>query len=582
MSEYIKIGDKEILVSLDWEEKEGKSKRVLYNEIKKEAKESGKRFGYISDFKKINDSDKKGTCQYLLFPQGDDNVILGSAIISSIFKDSIYIKRIDSDNIEETRYWVCAVDNEGLVYEDGDRIISDEDELELFIDEMTSLYEMKVVSYEEDFSFLDIELDVKLENEFLDSYLDSHNYTIKELVKENTLNQKYLMSTLGGLTVFVAGFLTFYENEEYNAFENGYFDDQLSPLSKDLKKYQKANKKRGKKATYTQAEFSELGKKYFRDYYESTFFSNKEIVGNILYLDKILEPFAAEWSLEKMAFQKNEFLLMYDRIPNSIGVFKDLDLHISRISSENNVINITPVALVKAGNTRVYKVTFGDNLKEKIFMARKLEEDSKVSKADIIKKLEEDAKKIKSKIFAISSNIKELNIFQKIFTNDVLIAYDDVEVMLNNITKIYKNINTEINKKEKGIKIEKSKLIGSDLKYIELSQRDNLFKWSYPSKGIIFPSVKLTKSDFSILKNYAKSYKVEMSSLEEVSEGIFYMEDALELIDKPYIQIKKIEVLKGKESWGITSEVFQGIYEYNIKDEKKETKKKVKRNKKNQ
>jgi hypothetical protein len=314
MSEYIKIGNKQLLVSLEWEEKEGKSKRQILAEIKKEAKESTNRFGYVSEFKKSEESgSNKGTCQYLLFPYAKNDVVLGSAIISDLFKDSIFVKKIDTDNIDEVQYWVCAVDNEGLVYDEGDRLITDEDELELFIEDMISLYEMKVVGFSEDFSFLDIDLDVELEDEFLDTYLDSQSYKIKEIVKERSVTQKNITRAALGVTGTIGLFLAFYENDMYQEFENDMFLDMLPSMEKELKKYKKINKVSRNKKVYSHNDYINLGKKNFSDYYNSTFFDNKEVIGNLLYLDNILNPFEMEWEFSKMIFKNNEFLIMYNK-----------------------------------------------------------------------------------------------------------------------------------------------------------------------------------------------------------------------------------------------------------------------------
>jgi len=566
MAEYISVGDKQLLISLQWKEKEGRSKRSILNEIKKEAKESHNRFGYISDFKKISIEDKTGSCQYLLMPSSNDSILLGSAIISSVFTDSVFIKKIDSDNLEDSRFWVCAIDIEGLIYEEGDKIIESGEELEVFVTEMKSLYELKIVGCESDLNFLDITLDIKLDEDFLNSYLDSKEYTIKELIKEKTVNKKYIIGTIGTVAIIVGTFLAFYEDQKFNDFENGVFSQDITPLSKNLNQFKKENNKKGRKVIYTQKQYSNIGKKMFRDYYESSFFDNKDIINNITYLDTILEPFAMEWKLSKMAFEKNEFLIIYDRVPNSTGVFKDLDLYIDKVSQSNKIISISPVALVSSGNRRVYKVSFGDNIKEKTYIARKLAESSQISKDKIVADLEKDAISIQNDINSTTMNIKDLNILERLFSDEVLIAHDNVLTKISKLRKIYKSINEEIKKEDEEVEINANTYSGSELKYIEISQRDNLFQWSYPGKFNNFPNLKLTKSNEN-LKDFAQSYKVQIASIEDVSAEIIYMEDALNLINKPYIQIKNVEIAMDTNKWSITSEVYEGIYEYNIADE---------------
>ena len=184
MSEYIKIGDKDIIVGLEWSDLDGKSKRQVAADIKKEAKETNNYYGYFSEL-------KNKTSQYVLFPNSNEGVVVGSAIIADVFKDTVFIKKIETGNINTTKYWVCAVDNDGLIFEDGDRIFNDEEELELFINDMVSLYEMKVVSFTNSFDFSNIKVDHSLDSDFFESYLSDQNYKIKQLVRDNSINRKF-------------------------------------------------------------------------------------------------------------------------------------------------------------------------------------------------------------------------------------------------------------------------------------------------------------------------------------------------------------------------------------------------------
>lgn len=569
MSEYIKIGDKDVIVGLDWADLDGKNKRQVVTDIKKEAKETNNYYGYFTEL-------KNKTSQYVLFPNSNDGVVVGSAIIADVFKDTVFIKKIDTGNINTTKYWVCAVDNDGLIFEDGDRIFNDEEELELFINDMVSLYEMKVVSFANSFDFSNIKVDHSLDNDFFDSYLSDPSYKIKQLVRDTSINRKYLLGGIAALFLSVGGFLFFYEDQLYNDIVNEVVLEDFSIMSKELKKYQKEIKRESKRKTFTQEEITELGKQSFKDYYDSHFFNNKEIINNILLLDNYLERYAMEWELEKLIYDNNKFVLVYKKIQGSIGVFTDLDNYILNFSKENGLFNVKPVALADSGKKRVYEVDFGENINQKKFLARKLEEENKVSKKEIIEDLEDKAKKIKSDAMFLSENVRELNIFQRLFTNDVLVAYEEIEMLIEKSKKVYEKINEEISKEEPPILLKEGSLSGSELKYVEISQRDSLFLWSYPKSKVFFPEEKLLKvrgKNAASLKPFARSYQVELASIEEISKGAIYMEEALTYLDKPYIIINSVEFSKDEDMWVINAEIFEKVYEHKPEENKEDKKK---------
>lgn len=569
MSEYIKIGDKDIIVGLEWSDLDGKSKRQVAADIKKEAKETNNYYGYFSEL-------KNKTSQYVLFPNSNEGVVVGSAIIADVFKDTVFIKKIETGNINTTKYWVCAVDNDGLIFEDGDRIFNDEEELELFINDMVSLYEMKVVSFTNSFDFSNIKVDHSLDSDFFESYLSDQNYKIKQLVRDNSINRKYLLGGVAAALLSIGGFLFFYEDDLYNDIVNEVVMEDFSIMGKELKKYQKEIKKESKRKTFTQEEITQFGKNSFKDYYDSHFFDNKEIINNILLLDNYLERYAMEWELEKLVYDNNKFILVYKKIQGSIGVFTDLDNYIQDFSSTNDLFSVEPIALTNSGKKRLYEVDFGENINEKKYLARKLEEENKVSKKEIIKDLETKVKKIRSDVMFISENVRELNIFQRIFTNDVLVAYDEIEMLINKSKKVYDKINEEISKEEPPVLLKEGSLSGSELKYVEISQRDSLFLWSYPSSKSFFPDSKLLKvrgKKADTLKPFARSYQVELASIEEISKGAIYMEEALTYLDKPYIVIKSVEFSKEEDMWVINAEIFEKVYEHKPEEDKQDKKK---------
>jgi hypothetical protein len=70
----------------------------------------------------------------------------------------------------------------------------------------------------------------------------------------------------------IGGFLAFYENDMYVDFENDLFVEQIPSMEKELKKYKKLNKAKGRNKSFSYNEYISIGKKEFRDYYEKTFF----------------------------------------------------------------------------------------------------------------------------------------------------------------------------------------------------------------------------------------------------------------------------------------------------------------------
>jgi hypothetical protein len=588
MSEYIKLGEETLLVDLDWSDKEGKNKRQNLSEIKKEAKENSLLFGYCAEI-------KNGVSQYVLFPSKEDRVVLGAAVISDVFKDAVFIKKAETEELDEIAYWVCAVDNDGLILEDGDRIFTDEEELELFVNDMIDLYEMKVAALKTESDDIHFDIDIKIEDDFFKNHFKDPKYKIKQLVREDSLNRKYVISGVFGLSLLVGGFIYNYEDPEYTAIVNEEFQSEMSAAGKKLRNYKKDLKTKVKYPIYKQEEFSLLGKKKFTDYYNSHFFDNDQIVNNFLYLDQTLDRYAMEWELKKIIFKNNKFRLVYERLNRSIGVFTDLDEYMMDFAKKDPVFDLDIEGdLLNSGSIRVYSVDFGKNRNEEIYRARLLEEQNRKSKMSVISDIEKNIKRIDEEMYTITEEVRELNLLQRVFTNSVMDSYLELDELVSEARSIYKEINKEIDKEIPLPTLKEGSYSGSELMYVEISQRDHLFAWSYPSKNLLFPEEARAKGNRAALKKeevkfnktgkkskkkidnlefFAQSYLVQTASIEDVSNDSLYMQEALKFLDKPYIRIKTVEFEKETNQWAITSELFEGIKD--VEDKKEDSNKKV-------
>ncbi len=491
---YFTIGEQKILINLEWQSISVtansislKSPRAL---IADKAKQENRHFGFIFD--KYNNS-----VQYTLLnnielnlnDKNKKNFTIGAAFIASIYKNSIFIKKLDKDANDQTidnKYWICHIGNDGELFPDGDIIVYSEDQLINVIKERFDIYGSKIVAISEEVEFLNIPEYTEADLELLKSQCLKILYQVDKVFKNEALKNKILIGSLAvGLLSF--SYVQFiYENDYKNLVLNRDFEATYAENFSKFEEYKAQLTEVNKK---TKDFFIQEGKVQFLDYYKRSFYSNSEILNNIYYLDTYMEEYSQEWKVSKYIFKDNEFFVTYEKINDSIGVFRDLDKYIKYVSDSNQTIEIKPFALINSGNTRVYSVTFGDNDKKENYLKNRNKKTLKDEKMELLQKNEEKINELNNSIADYEYQITNLSKFNLFFMNDAQTLYNDIETQSVQLNELYSELNKYLSEKEKEIVIDNSFLSNDVLDYVSITQMDNLFKWSCPANGNYLPKM---------------------------------------------------------------------------------------------
>lgn len=153
------------------------------------------------------------------------------------------------------------------------------------------------------------------------------------------------------------------------------------------------------------------------------------------------------------------------------------------------------------------------------------------------------------------SNLSKWNLF---FTDNAAELYNEIEIQSVQLNDLYSEINEKLSQEENKLVVDDSLLSNNILDYVAITQMDNLFKWSYPINGNIFPKIDSNLNKDGV--HFARSYMAEISSVEKLSTDVLSMTEALTYLDKPYIQIQEVDFQKGgsdknEEKWAIRLEI---------------------------
>lgn len=559
---YFSIGQQKILINLDYKSIANNANSITLKSpkavIADEAKKENKVFGYI--FEKYHNSIKYVLLNNIELGLNDKNkksFSIGSALIASIYKNSIFIKKLDkeaNDDSIENKYWLCHIDNEGDIL-DLDTIVYSDEELVSLVKSRTDIFGSQVVAFPNEVEFLNIDNYIEVDLDLLKLQTSKPNFQVIKVFKNDALKNKIIIGAFSTLLLSL-GFIQFiYENDYKNSLLNREFETIYSEQLGNFEIYkEKINSINKKSKEY----YIEQGKLEFLDHYNKSFFSNTEILNNIYYLDSYMETYAQEWKISKIIFKDNDFFITYEKINDSIGVFKDLDKHIKYISDTNKDIEIKPFALINSGNTRVYSIDFGFNQNKENYFKNKQNKTLKEEKIELLQKNEEKIMEFNNRIADYEYQVTNLSKFNLFFTNDAKNLYNEIEIQSSALNELYSELNKTLSKEEKPVVIEDSKLSNDILDYVSITQMDNLFKWSYPANGNFFPKMdNSNKEQFY----FSKSYFSEISSIEKMSTDVLSMTEALTYLEKPYIQIQEVEFQKGdgdknEEKWAIRLEIY--------------------------
>lgn len=560
---YFKIGEQKILINLEWQSVSVTANSITLKSprtiIADKAKSENRHFGFI--FEKYNNGVKYTLLDNVnlnLNDKNKKNFSIGAALISSIYKNSIFIKKLDKeadDESIENKYWICHIDNEGDIFPEGDIIVYSDTQLLNTIKERADIFGSKIVAIADDVELLNMPEYSEIDIDLLKMQSQKATFQVIKVFKNDALKNKIIIGAFSTVLLSVCYVQFVYENEYKNKILNRDFE---ITYSENFAKFEDLKNKLTEVNKNDKSYYIEQGQIEFLDYYNRSFYTNTEILNNIYYLDSYMEEYAQEWKISKYVFKDNDFFVTYEKINDSIGVFKDLDKYVKDISDTNKTIDLKPFALVNSGNTRIYSVNFGHNLKKEEYLKNRNKKTLKDIKLELLKSNEENLSMINNNISDYEYQLSNLSKWNLFFSNKAAELYNEIEIQSVQLNDLYSEINKTLSQKEDKLVVDDSLLSNNILDYVAITQMDNLFKWSYPINGNIFP-----KMDASLNKDgvyFARSYIAEISSVEKLSTDVLSMTEALTYLDKPYIQIQEVDFQKGgsdknEEKWAIRLEI---------------------------
>jgi hypothetical protein len=553
-TEYLTIGDKKLAIALNWKEIEGNSKRKLEANLRTLSIKSKVKYGALSP------TIHEKTSQYVLIDTNDDftseKTYPAASFLADSLKGFIFIKQIES-SLGNNKYWVCSVDSDGLIVEDGDLVIEGDEDLDDYVLEMVDLAGLKIATFEDDEQDVypdSFNIERKITKEFFDVFDDLNYIQIKLYHIEKKSYTKYIAAIVGAITLSTGSYMYLKDDSLYQSIIESEYASSSAKHVSTLSKWKKINKKNKKKKIYNQDGFVYLGKSQIRDLFESQFYTNKEVIENLSTMETMLPDFNVEWTLTKIAYTKNQFIAIYKKIPESIGVYTELDYSILQLAKKHNY-NIKPVALESNGNTRIYSVSFDDSNRKNKFLSRKLEEESEISKEDLIKGLEKKVSIVRQQASEITMKVNQFNMFEKAFSSEIENYYEELMVHGNKLNKIYKNIVAEVKKAPPAFDLSDGILDGDKMNYIEMAQRKVTFKWSYPNKFVKYPVVKSNSN--KKLTPYALSYEITSGNIDGLTDDFESLIEASNYIDAPYMIFNSVEFRNETNQWVIRSSLFE-------------------------
>lgn len=555
----IKIGEKHFAIGLEWQEINGGNKWTIKRNLTTLI--SNDNGSYASLTTVIHNK----TSQFVTFDKSslsnfkDKDLYPAASVLAEEVKGHIFIKKIESDNVNENLFWTLSVDENGLIIEGEDKIIDGYEELEDKVSLMSDLTGLKVAVYADSKDELESLFQIdKIINIASFDFFDEYEYIkVKLYKKKDTKALKIFLGSSFAIGLSLSGYIYFQDDSKYQEIVGG---DIIAPLNvykskiAEYKKYLALNKK---KKTISQNDYLELAKTQILDTFESQFYTNKDIINNIIYLDQILPLYSVEWKLEKYAYTKNQFIIIYNKIPSSIGVYSHLDDEISKISNKNS-IDIKPVSLESNGTKRIYIASFDDNGRSEKFFERKELEKNVITKNEILKPLEKEIKKINNSILSISRKVTNIGVFEKSFTSSVDEFYDDISKKKIVLSNKYKEAISIIEKKKDPIIVNYDYMDGDIMEHIELSQVLTEYKWNYPTNPKTYPILKNAKAEKGeSLIPYAKSYDIEVFPIEGLTNTFGSLYDVATALNSKNIIFKVVEYETEDNMWTINADFFE-------------------------
>lgn len=588
----VKIGESEstLLVGLNWEKVDPKSRLFLPLAIKRLAIESNKHFADTNIVEKAEDSPAR--YQYVLVDESDipeNSKVVTGARFALACKEKYTVKENQAfvfiKIIDGGRYWISAITSRGEFLNEYETVVRDRFELgdkleELSLTETVNFAYLKTEAAikglvnrflsDEDFS------ETSIPDEDIESIL-SNTAELKRVHKPSKIKVKKIGTGAFAAVAVTAGFFGWSYMSQSDAFS--YLEDasKIRDAERQESRYSKLiTKSKTSSKTWSDESFRDATLDQFIEDYKRSLYDPLQITWVFREIEDTLPVFLREWKLENIQFVDNRFLVTYSRIPSSIGVYFLLDEKIKEISESSDKLDIRQFALTDKGETRVYSVTPSEKMNRQGAMASTedlLTEERKVKKQ--MRRSWKDAKDSYQDFLTATQRYSNLTFSEKWIDREAISLQQQAEAALDKAKRSVTRVNKlfGITDSMELATIDNKFIIGQVMDFVTMMQMDSLFHWYYPTRMKSYPDEKMledmqkkskkSKGDSSSkYKQYTAGievYSVKIESQKSESEGdesnsvsTYGINDMIQLgylINKPYVQVDRVEYDRDSQEW---------------------------------
>lgn len=500
------------------------------------------------------------------------DVLNGAMMLSVLLSNSFYIRCISSD-YGNNKYWVTYLSESREIIIDA--IANGDDELAEYINTYTVIADesLKIFTNNKDQEnvmslFNDLSSDffeILDDNEFTkEEFLKAYKNKLKMIsfTKTKKIDKRIVVGCSSGLAILML-YLIVYPDTYYDEIYSGEYSE-ISLKSRNAYDNwikQSSKKKKSKLIQVDEFEAKEKALNQIENLFYSQFFSKKDILENMLNLNKKIPMYMKEYKLIKIGYSQNNFVLFFERLTDSDGDFMSLDHGIEKFSRENG-LSIKPMSIEKNGDLRIYKVEFDDSeLKNKFSeLIETRSVNSKNNDDSSIKDKSKEIESLKKKISGIKSSALNLNYFERAFFFDINEHYKQIKTKDKQLSKLYDEVFKLLNLEKKHSDFNYNLVDGTISSYIVNSQKFNYFyKFKNPAIENSFPSLNDGEKLADSIKNkvFASSYSINISSKKEISSNPDDFIRGFNLVLADNIKINSVEIIPETWIWAIDASLFE-------------------------
>lgn len=542
---------------------------------------------------------------------------------------TVFVKSIPVANNEfSSAYWVCAVNLDGTLLSGGKHIAENDAELVEMLNLLCLTYDQfRFLSIDRDYPlqsfFAENEHRLSISGTAPHHHIteDEFELAVKKGLEDAIFRQVYKPSRLKpkkiGLSIGVVAVITLAltarsylaQSDSIEYFENSGSYQSVSSEKSAYDKQMNEIKLSAKK--WDDRTFRKVTLDQFVADLQNNQFSPMDVTAVLYEINRSMPMFAAEWQLTEIVYDHNRFFCRYERIEGGKGVYFLLDQFISQINNPH--FKITPNSLTAQGEARTFEITPNIKLPRSELlssMGNSLREESK-SDTQLSRQLKKGADAASS-ILSIHDQYNTMDFKQRWVFNegsDLLEQAMNAESALSNAKKSIQSVQAE-RKKITPLVLDNNLIIGNVMDFVSMMQIDSFFEWSYPAMIRTYPDEsslsernreaikadragekkkKKNKNDSGfdddskdkkkkpspIYGAAIESYKVEIKTLpsaEEEKTKSYGIADMLQLgllIDKPFVNVDRVEYDKRTEQWSFHIHFHRKTPEYAKRFEKK-------------